>query len=229
MKIAVLGGSFNPIHIGHLALADEVCSVLHYDKLLFIPTYKPPHKEMADSVSAQQRLEMVNLACMEDGRFEVESCEIDRGGLSYTYDTILHLQEKYSGVLEGKIGLVMGDDLLPGFHLWNHASDIASMCQLILAKRPFKKEKGSHANKDKGDYGKVAYATTDLDGNTLYDVNKDPLFKDALSIQNPELMVSSTEIRRRVAEGKPFKYLVPPSVFRYINERAIYGSNCINK
>ena len=100
MKIAVLGGSFNPIHVGHLVLADEVCSTLGYDRVLFIPAFVPPHKEMTGGFSARDRLEMTRLACEGDERFETESCEIDRGGVSYTYDTICYLEEKYSSELE---------------------------------------------------------------------------------------------------------------------------------
>ena len=159
MKIAVLGGSFNPIHIGHLALADEVCSVLDYDRILFIPTCQAPHKESRDAVRAEDRLEMVRLACEGDERFEAESCEIDRGGVSYTWDTVAFLEEKYAGVLEGKIGLILGDDLLPGFRLWKHAEELARKCRLILARRPMTIEAGTHANKPHGEYAKAAFAS----------------------------------------------------------------------
>ena len=208
MKIAVLGGSFNPIHVGHLVLADEVCSVLGYDKVLFVPAFVPPHKVMNGGFSAQDRLEMTRLACLDDERFEAESCEIDRGGVSYTYDTISYLEEKYSGQLDGKIGLIMGNDLLPGFHLWYKAKELSEKCQLILALRP---EGGSHSgnsNKPKGDYA-------NLDEN--FDASREELFKGALHMDNPLLDISSTEIRTRIADGRSIRYLVPSSVFKYIS------------
>ncbi len=222
MKIAILGGSFNPIHIGHLALADEVCEGLGYDKVLFIPTFKAPHKEARDEVRAEDRLAMVRLACEGDGRFEAESCEIDRGGVSYTWDTVSFLEEKYASVLEGKIGLVMGDDLLPGFHLWKNAEALAQKCQLILARRPMTYESRAHANRPHGVYAEAALAS-----NLDYDSSKDPLFASALRLSNAVIPLSSTDIRTRVGEGGGFKYLVPSSVFRYIKEGRLYthGNN----
>ena len=215
MKLAVLGGSFNPIHIGHLALADEVCASLHYDRVLFIPTYSPPHKEMNTAVPASERLRMVQLACAEDSRFVADSCEIDRGGISYTYNTILHLEEKYKGELEGRIGFIMGEDLLAGFHLWNRAEDIARKCTLILARRPSLAENSSFANRPLGRYAELQSEDFDVDG--------DPLFEGAVKLSNAVLPVSSTDIRTRIAGGRGFRYLVPSAVFRYIIEGNVYG------
>jgi nicotinate-nucleotide adenylyltransferase len=228
MKIAVLGGSFNPIHIGHLALADEVCCALGYDRIVFVPTFIPPHKTFSCDAGAAARLEMANLACEDDGRFVVDSCEIDRGGTSYTFDTISFLEEKYSDCLEGKIGLIIGDDLIPGFHLWHRAVELSKKCQLILAKRPqggSGKTDSSHANVDKGGYASVVHSTVDGEGRTVFDVKSDSLFDGALSIMNPELVVSSTDIRDRVSSGRSFKYLVPEKVFKYIIGRNIYGND----
>ncbi|MBP5156748.1 MAG: nicotinate (nicotinamide) nucleotide adenylyltransferase [Treponema sp.] len=222
MKIAVLGGSFNPIHIGHLALADEVCSALGYDRVLFIPTYQPPHKEARDIVSAEDRLQMVRRACEGDGRFQAESCEIDRGGVSYTWDTVCFLEQKYAGQLEDRIGLIMGDDLLPGFHLWKNAEGLARKCRLILARRPMTIESASHANRPHG-----AYAQADFASNLDYDFADDPLFEGAVRLSNTVLPLSSTDIRTRAGEGGGFKYLVPAAVFQYIMERRLYthGNN----
>ena len=230
MRIAVFGGSFNPIHMGHLALADEVCVSLGYDRVIFIPTYIPPHKTFSDTVSAADRLEMVRLACEGDGRFTVDSCEIDRGGVSYTFDTVSWLEEKYSGTLDGKIGLVLGDDLLPGFHLWYRAADLAEKCDLILARRPQLSGRSgasgsAHANTDKGAYAEVSHSTVDESGRKVFDIDSEPLFNGASCIRNPELAVSSTDIRERAASGRAFKYLVPERVFKYIVESNIYGSD----
>ena len=93
MKIAVLGGSFNPVHIGHLVLADCVCQELGYDKVLFVPCFLPPHKEMADAAPAEQRLKMVELAVKSDSRFEAEGYEIRKKGISYTWDTVCSLEK----------------------------------------------------------------------------------------------------------------------------------------
>lgn len=214
MKIAVLGGSFNPVHTGHLALADEVCTSLGYDRVLFVPAYKPPHKDMNSRVSSQDRLEMVKLAVAGDSRFEAESCEIDRQGVSYTFDTVCFLEEKYKDCLEGKIGLVMGDDLLPGFHLWHKAQELSEKCTLILAVRPEDEHSAESSNKAIG-----SYASVEAKG---YDFKKDPLFADAVRLHNQPWPLSSSQIREKAANGSAFRYLVPDGVFNYIRNRHLY-------
>ena len=217
MKIAVLGGSFNPIHIGHLALADEVLG-LGYDKVLFVPAAAAPHKEMAFPLSAEERVMMVSLAVEDNPAFEVETCEIERGGTSYTWDTICFLEKKYSGVLEGKIGLVIGRDQFATFHLWTNAGKLSEKCTIILGDRPVQKEDENFSNKAKGDY--AAYSET---SGSCFDPKSEPLFKDAVFLSNELLSVSSTEIRARAAGKKPFRYLVPEKVFKYIVDGNIYG------
>lgn len=217
MKIAVLGGSFNPVHIGHLALADEVCVSLGYDKVLFIPTYNPPHKEMKDALPASVRLELVRCACKGDSRFSAEDCEIKRCGVSYTYDTICYLEEKYSGKLDSPIGLIMGDDLLAGFHLWHRAAELADKCTLILARREVLAEDKAYANVHSGEYANVSH------GEKVFDIESEPLFRNAVRLDNAVLPVSSTDIRTRIACGRGFRYLVPTSVFNYIRDGNLYG------
>lgn len=215
MKAAVLGGSFNPLHIGHLALADAVCTELHYDSVFFVPTNSPPHKEMQWALPPEQRLRMVQLACEPEPRFHAESCEIERGGVSYTYDTVLHLEQKYAGQLDAPLGLVLGADLLPGFHLWHRAQELAARCTLILARRPVMQERHS-ANRALGAYAAAAE-------NQDFDPASEPLFRDAVMLENPVLPVSSTDIRARISSGRSFRYLVPEPVFSYIIEGRIYG------
>ena len=226
MKIAVLGGSFNPVHIGHLALADEVCKSLNYDSVLFVPTYKPPHKDMNSSISALKRFEMVKKACEKDSRFKAEDCEIMREGISYTYDTICFLEQKYKDVLEDKIGLIMGYDLLPGFHLWYKAKELCEKCTIIVANRPSEdnSSKKDYLNHAKGEYALLQKEMqNEKNCSGPFDYTKDALFKNAVFVDNPPLKVSSTEIRSRIGEGKSFKYLVCPEVFNYIIEEKLYG------
>lgn len=241
MKIAVLGGSFNPIHIGHLALADEVCTSLFYDKVIFVPSLNSPHKEMNCALPAKERLKMVKLACKNDRRFIVEDCEILRGGVSYTYQTLEFLEKKYKNVLSEKLGLILGSDLFSGFHLWKNAEEISEKATLILAKRPLEnfefenpqlKSQNSqlnsqnsqlshqnHQNKALGDYAKLAEQK-----NSDFNVKNEPLFKNAIFLENPLIPVSSTEIRARISEGKAFKYLVENKVFKYIKKKGFYDS-----
>lgn len=195
MRLAMLGGSFNPIHIGHLLLADEVCHRLGYDKILFVPVNLPPHKELATGATCEQRLEMVRLAIAGNRRFEVDTCELERGGISYTYDTIACLTEKYAGRLEGRLGLIMGDDLVEGFEDWGHYQELPEMADIILARR-------------------VCW-----DGSE----RKDFPYRH-IELDNSVLPVSSSQIRAAGSAGSgSWRYLVPESVFRYIIEGNLYG------
>lgn len=195
MRLAMLGGSFNPIHIGHLLLADEVCHRLAYDKVLFVPVNLPPHKELADGATSEQRLEMVRLSIAGNSRFAVDTCELERGGISYTYDTISCLKGKYAGQLEGKIGLIMGDDLVEGFEEWGHYQELPELADIILARR-------------------ICWDGT---------VRKEFPYRH-IELDNGILPVSSSQIRRaRNGDGGSWRYLVPESVYRYIVERKLYG------
>lgn len=216
MKIAVLGGSFNPIHIGHLALADEICVSLGYDKVLFVPVFSPPHKNMNGALPPEKRAKMVELACQDDPRFEIEPCEIQRGGISYTYDTVCFIEEKYK---PEKIGLVIGRDLFSTFHLWNNVSLLVEKCELILAERPFQTEDKNFKNKATGKYSQA-----DDCAEKEFRIEDEPLFKNAVFLKNEPLAVSSTSIRFRAANKMAFQYLVPSKVFKYIIDGNLYGS-----
>lgn len=222
MKIAVLGGTFNPIHMAHLAVADEVCTSLGYDRVLFVPSNIPPHKQMNCSVTTEDRVRMVQRACDADPRFQCEPCEVERGGISYTYDTICFLEKKYAHVLEGKLGLIMGRDQAAGFHLWHRAHDIARMVDLVLVERPVMTEPASCSvgNVPTGNYASIT-------GDSLREFNAsdDPLLKGARVLSNALLPVSSTDIRERASEGRAFRYLVPPAVFEYIMGGNLYGQH----
>ncbi|MBR4631645.1 MAG: nicotinate (nicotinamide) nucleotide adenylyltransferase [Treponema sp.] len=214
MKIAILGGSYNPIHIGHLILADSVCTELGYDKILFVPTFKPPHKELSDKVSSSDRLEMVRAAVRGDDRFVAESCEIDRGGISYTWDTVCFLEEKYKDVLTGKIGVIFGEDLLPDYDKWEHSAELAEKADLILACRPESSE----------DNGKFCNAPTEKYGkNPMVGVTRENFPYPHKIVMNPKMEISSSEIRRKIAERGAWRYLVAEGVFEYILEKKLYG------
>ncbi|MBQ6779905.1 MAG: nicotinate (nicotinamide) nucleotide adenylyltransferase [Treponema sp.] len=210
MKIAILGGSFNPPHIGHLILADTVCTQLGYDKVLFIPVFNPPHKELRHAASPKHRLEMVRKMAEEDNRFEAESCEIDRAGISYTYDTVRFLEEKYKDVLTDKIGVIMGQDLAQDFGKWEHANELADIAQLILALRPTEIRNKAFENKAKGAY---------THHENKFSIDHYP----HLVLTNPEVAISSTDIRARVVHGDAWQYLVSRGVYDYIREQKLYG------
>ena len=137
MKIAILGGTFNPVHIGHLMLAEDVRVEFGYDRIIFIPACIPPHKAYKAVVTDEQRLEMLKLATQNNPHFVVDDCEMRRKGVSYTLDTIYELESRYQADIEGKIGLIIGDDLLADFGSWHMAETLAERVRLIVGKRYF--------------------------------------------------------------------------------------------
>ena len=192
MKLAVLGGSFNPPHIGHLALAEDVRITFGYDKVLFIPVHVPPHKQLASGATDKDRLKMVSLAIKGNACFDVDACEIKRGGVSYTIDTLRLLKDRYRNVLEGKIGLIIGDDLAEGVAAGDGADQIPAEADIILACR-------NHS-----------------------DVTKLDFPYEHKTILNDVVSVSSSEIRQKIASGKSYRYLVANEVYRYIESRHLY-------
>jgi nicotinate-nucleotide adenylyltransferase len=189
VKIAVLGGTFNPIHNGHLFLAEEVLLRLGYERIIFVPSHKPAHKEVRSGDDPAVRLEMTRLACAGREEFVVEDCEILRKGTSYTMETIDYLLKAYH--VEEKPGLIIGDDLVSGFERWKMAARLLKTVRVIIAHR-----------------------TTE---NTL------PFAGDHLYIENAILPLSSSEIRRRVQEGRAYRYLIPETVYAFIRSHGLYA------
>jgi nicotinate-nucleotide adenylyltransferase len=138
MKIGILGGTFNPPHTGHLILAQEICQKLSLDKVFFIPTNIPPHKE-SQNVKSKDRLNMTKLAVAGDKRFEVLDLEIKRGGVSYTIDTVRELKAKFP---QADFYLIVGSDLANDFPAWKYFESLKKSVKIVVAKRrayPLKK------------------------------------------------------------------------------------------
>jgi nicotinate-nucleotide adenylyltransferase len=133
MKIAILGGSFNPIHLGHLFLAERVLSAFGYDRVILVPAFQSPFKAGSDLARAADRLDMLTSSIAADPRITVDDCEIRREGLSYTIDTVTDLQRRYRP--EGKPALILGDDLAQGFAQWRSAPELAAMTDIVIARR----------------------------------------------------------------------------------------------
>ena len=132
-RIALLGGSFNPVHIGHLHIANVVLNKHKYDKIMFVPTYLPPHKSNCDLVSPSHRLSMLRLATQGCQEFIVSDIEINRRGLSYTSDTIRSLRIR--GGFIKPLGLIIGDDLIPDLHSWKDFKMLLDSVDLLIAQR----------------------------------------------------------------------------------------------
>jgi nicotinate-nucleotide adenylyltransferase len=135
MKLAILGGSFNPVHIGHIALADAVLSNLDYDRIIFIPAFVSPFKQGAEGGSPQDRLDMLLASIVGNPHFTIDDSEIRRKGVSYTIDTLDDITRRYCP--EGKLGLILGDDLIADFSKWRRSSEIIEKADIIVARRIF--------------------------------------------------------------------------------------------
>ena len=133
MKAVVLGGTFNPVHYGHLFIAEEVRAYFGYDVAIFEPTNFPVHKSPAPVLAPKHRLAMLKLAAAGNERFIVDSGEIDRGGASYSIDSVADLIPRYG--IEGRPGFVIGDDLAAGFPTWKDVDQFIRIIDLIVARR----------------------------------------------------------------------------------------------
>lgn len=133
MKLLVLGGSFNPVHLGHLMLAEEVAAEFSYDRIMLVPSLLPPHKTLSEDPGPEHRLGMLKAAVEGNTGYLIDTCELERNGLSYTFETLEHLVSTFQ--LDGKPGLVIGDDLAAGFSSWRNPEGICKLADLVLGRR----------------------------------------------------------------------------------------------
>lgn len=133
-KIGILGGTFNPIHNGHLLLAEGVKEKLGLHSIIFIPCYLPPHKKNIKILSTRHRLNMVKLAVKDNPCFKVSDVEIKRGGKSYTVDTLEKLHKIYKN--KAKFYFILGSDSFSGLHTWKDLDKIMKLCRLVAVTRP---------------------------------------------------------------------------------------------
>ncbi len=201
LKLGVLGGSFNPIHIGHLIVAEEVYWRHGLSGVIFVPAHIPPHKGAEELAEAHHRYEMVKLAIKGNEHFAVSDIEIARGGKSYTVETVELLSNKYGKDCE--LYLIIGTDTLQELPTWKEIQRLVGLCRMVVVNRP-----GAGLNG-------FAQLTPLLGEETLGEMRK-------LAVQIPPIGISSTEIRARLRSGRNIKYLVPPSVEEYISKKRLY-------
>ncbi|WP_027107674.1 nicotinate-nucleotide adenylyltransferase [Lacticigenium naphthae] len=132
-KIGIFGGSFNPPHIGHLIIADQVQNQLGLEKILFIPTANPPHVSKKETISAEHRIEMITLSIEENPNFSVDLSEIVRGGKSYTFDTIVELKERNP---ETEYYFIIGGDMVADLKNWYKIEELLKIVQFVAVRRP---------------------------------------------------------------------------------------------
>ncbi len=194
--IGVLGGSFNPPHVGHLAIASDAAAALDLEQVLFVPAAAPPHKDVADEVPAAVRLEMTRLAVDGDERFAASAVEIELG-LRFTSDTLAALAARRPG---RELVFIGGSDVLLQLESWHQPEAILAQARLVIAPRP-------------GD-------STAAIARAVARWGRDR----ATVLPSVVIDLSSSMVRARVRAGRPIRYLVPRAVERFIGERALYRS-----
>ena len=196
-QIGLFGGTFDPPHLGHLILASEAYSQLGLDRLLWILTPEPPHKQDQNITSVEHRLAMVNLAIQDNPTFELSRVELDRPGPHYTLETIQLVAEQFP---DSDITPIIGGDSLRDLPKWNRPTELLQACHRIgVMRRP-------------GEQENIEDLEMQLPG-----ISSKVQYVDA-----PLLEIASRELRNRIADGKPFRYYLHPAVYEYINSHHLY-------
>jgi len=197
--LGIMGGTFNPIHHGHLVAAEVIRDEFGLDRVLFVPSGKPPHKYDNEIALPEHRWMMTVLATDSNAYFSVSAVEIERKGQSYTRDTIIELKKSSGNTT--KCYFITGADAIAEISTWHKREDLPRLATFIAVSRP-------------------GYRLT---------IDKiDPRFRNCTHlIEIPALAISSTDIRKRLKEGKTIKYLVPEVVEKYIYKNYLYQAKTI--
>jgi nicotinate-nucleotide adenylyltransferase len=197
-RMGILGGTFNPIHLGHLLVAQDALEQLGLDCVKFIPSATPPHKTPEALASGRDRMHMIHLAIAGNKRFEGDDIEIKRGGKSYSVDTLTELTRRDP---RSDFYFIIGADSLRELHLWREVQRLVQLCTFVTVPRP----------------GFKAAPVVDprLDAPTRRCLRQNVLRGHACDI-------SSRDIRARVAKGQSIRYLVPDAVYECIRRRRLY-------
>lgn len=195
-RLGVMGGTFNPIHLGHLMIAEEARQAFQLEKVLFVPSYITPNKDVFGA-TAEQRLAMTRLATADNPYFTVSDMEMRRKGNSYTVDTLRLLKQIYGP--SRSLYFISGTDTIHDLHNWNNPEEILSLCQFIGATRPDGSEQIDTIIASFGELG-----------------------KNILKLPVPTMEISSTELRRRIRLGLSVRYMIPSAVVEYIRKNGVY-------
>jgi nicotinate-nucleotide adenylyltransferase len=221
MRIGLFGGTFNPIHYGHLRAAKEVCEGFELQTLYFIPSALPPHKDTQDVASAVDRLEMTRIAIADTPEFILSDVELKRPGLSYTIDTVKYFKKRLN--TSADLFLVMGIDAFLEIDTWKSFRHLFRMIPMIIMTRPpLQAESHSMGGKKMTAFirEKISDSYRFSTGDSGY--HRDgyqPVYRLNISM----LDISGTKIRNRVQQGQSIRFLLPESVENYIHERGIYA------
>lgn len=202
-RVGIFGGTFNPVHLGHLLVAQAVLETVGLDKVLWVPCQLSPFKKEQERAGAlaesSHRLEMVRRSVEGNPCFDVCDIEVRRKGVSYTIDTVRQLMAEQP---DTRYSLIMGMDSLLDLHRWRSSAELVALCDVVTVLRP-----GCERAPTSSDLGFPPAVAERLIGQV---------------VKGRWCDISSTEIRQRVAEGLPIRYLVSPAVEAYIKEHALY-------
>lgn len=193
MKTGTLGGTFSPPHYGHLIVAERVREEIGLERIFFVPTAVPPHKQGLEIVDARHRLAMLELAVQGNRHFIVSDIEVQRGGVSFTVDTLAEFRRLYP---KDEFFVLIGMDNFVEFRTWRSPEKILNLSTVVVMTRP----------------------------GTNVVTNDGGLLSRVRICEVPDIEISSSDIRRRVAEGRSIRYLVPAAVERYIHQHQLYTS-----
>jgi len=199
-RLGVIGGSFDPIHLGHLAIAEEARERFGLKYVVFVPARVPPHKDRGTAAPAADRLEMVKIAVRPEASFLASDIEMRREGPSYTIDTLEEIGKLYP---EADVRFIVGEDSLAELHSWHRARELVERFGFIIVARP----------------GSQGISRESLEES----FGEEPAGKLLSGYLSTEIFrVSATEIRKRVREGRSVRFLLPGGVERYIVRRGLY-------
>ena len=198
MRVGILGGAFNPPHIGHLVCAQEALLQLELDSVLFVPVGQAPHRELENDPGAEMRLEMVELAIEDDDRFAGSRVELDRDGPSYTSDTLRRL---HAAEPDDEHVLILGGDQAAALPEWHETEQVLELAQVAVVERTnwSRNAVGIRVGRLRG-AERIRY------------------------LDMPIIQVSSSSVRRRIAAGLPIRYLVPDRVASFIDAKDLYAT-----
>ena len=201
MNIGVLGGTFDPVHNGHIIVAEEVKNRLNLVEVIFVPTGQPWLKAAVPVTPAEHRLQMLSLALADIPYFKLSTIEVERAGPSYTFDTMLELREKLGS--EDEFFFILGWDKLYELPQWREPSRLIKACYLVAVPRP-----GCSRPKLKNLESTVP-----------------GISQRVMLLDKPKIEISASEIRERVVQGLSVRHLVPESVNRYIKKHRLYADS----
>lgn len=218
-RLGLLGGSFNPIHNGHLAIAHRVYERLQLSRVLFIPTGDPPHKQSGSLAPAQARLEMVERAIAETPFFEVSTIEINRAGKSYSVDTVREIQATYGP--SWKLFFIIGLDAFLEFSTWRSPEILLRLCHFVVVPRPGQSFQSLSTIPLLSDLDAQALRQLDLGVLDRVDIAV-PESPGLICVPLPPCLISASEIRKRVERGVSLANMLPAPVESYILQHRLY-------